>query len=259
MKTNSTLIKKSLLVLGIFCVTTFVIYGATSIPDGTFKSTPYTVRSSAADADLSRLTNGAGAAILDGVIAKVKAKALEKAGNPVNVTTYNAYIDDRLSLMNKLDNDVRAELGSDYAFIFKYAYPRVHELKREDTRVASVLERFGNVMGVSSGNENTNSVNTNIATTEVLSPSGTLSLSQNNNTITPSEARYSFDSTKGDVMAKWDIKNAEGCWLDSGYEKNGVAYTLKTNGGDFLAAKSEEVVKLHAPDGGKFYDIRLVC
>lgn len=65
MKIESSFIKQSLLVLGIFCVTTFVTYGAIGTSGGLLKSTPYQVRSSIADADLSRLTNGAGAVILD--------------------------------------------------------------------------------------------------------------------------------------------------------------------------------------------------
>jgi hypothetical protein len=42
---------------------------------GSIKSTPYATRNVSADALLNRLTNGNGSKILDGVVAKVKARA----------------------------------------------------------------------------------------------------------------------------------------------------------------------------------------
>ena len=47
---------------------------------------------------------------MDGVVAKVKAKAIEKGGSPLNVSVYNAYIDNRLAAIDALDNQVQKEL-----------------------------------------------------------------------------------------------------------------------------------------------------
>lgn len=143
MKTKSTLLQKSLLVLGIFSVTTFVTYGASSTSEGLLKSTPYQTRSATADSQLSTMTNGSGAAILDKVIADVKTRAETKGGTPLNVSSYNAYIDGRLALLDELDNQVRLENGTDdYSFLFKYLYPRVYELKQPVSQTTSLLERI---------------------------------------------------------------------------------------------------------------------
>lgn len=142
MKTSSRNITQSLIVLSVFAVSTFVTYGATTTPAGLLKSTPYTLRNTVADSTLSTLTNGAGNTILDGVVASVKAKATEKAGTPFNTALYNAYIDSRLTLLDNLDNQVRSELGSDYAFLFQYVYPRILELKKPSTDINSILDKI---------------------------------------------------------------------------------------------------------------------
>ena len=144
--TNSSPLTQFFAVLGIFGVTAFVTYTAISTSGDVFRSTPYQTRSSTAETTLNRLTGGSGAVILDGIVAKIRAKAVEKGGNPFSVAAYNAYIDSRLTTMDALDNQVRSELGSDYAFIFQYTYPRVFELRQSEDKVASVLERFGNAM-----------------------------------------------------------------------------------------------------------------
>ena len=126
-------------------------------------STPYQSRSSTADATLSRLTNGSGAAILDGVIAKVAAKATEKGGTPVNVTAYNAYIDTYLKGVDELDNTTRSQLGSDYAFIFQYIYPRVYEMRKQDTAFESISNKLTEMVGQSA--TTTTATNTSASTT----------------------------------------------------------------------------------------------
>ena len=78
MKTHSTQITRVLVVLAVFSLTTLISYGAIISSGGLLKSTPYMTRNTTADATLNRLTNGAGAAILNNVIASVRAKAIEK-------------------------------------------------------------------------------------------------------------------------------------------------------------------------------------
>lgn len=114
------------------------------------RSTPYQTISATADAQLNTMTNGSGATILNGVIAKIRAKAEEKAGTPINNMLFNAYIDERLSLLDKLDNEVRVELGPDYAFLFQYIYPRVYNLKKPTNQSSSLMERIGIRMGITS-------------------------------------------------------------------------------------------------------------
>jgi hypothetical protein len=96
-------------------------------------STPYASIDAAADARLSSLTAGQGAPILDGVVTKVRAKAAEKGGNPVNASLYTAYVDAYLAKVDKLDNDMRAAYGSEYAFLFQYIYPRVYAIRTPAT------------------------------------------------------------------------------------------------------------------------------
>lgn len=155
MKINSALLTKSLLVLAVFSLTTFITYGAVSISGGVFDSTPYRTKNLTADADLKRYTNGVGATILDGVIAKVKAKAMEKGGNPMDIMEYNSYIDSYLSQVDKLDNTTRATLGSDYAFLFQYIYPRVYELKKKDDHITSIVGQLGDIVNSSGSTSNT--------------------------------------------------------------------------------------------------------
>ncbi len=303
------------------------------------------MRDATSDAVLNTLTNGAGAGVLDGVIAKVKAKAELKGGTPVDNTLYTTYIDTYLSQVDQLDNTTRAQLGPDYAFIFKYIYPRVYELRKSGSQFGTIvdsLETLVNTGSIDTANiqpqltinrsitadgqtlswnsqnaqtiswlstgPNGNKTGTNLplnpapfftsaaglydqgwlagtytvvwtvtgnSTTKTFNetftippytpsastttPSGTFTLGQNDVIAIPSGGRYTFDNSKGNVTASWDIQNAEGCWLDPGYVKNGMAYTTKTNGGDFLPAKGNEVIPILAPDGGKFYDIKLVC
>ncbi len=77
-KTDSKLLTKFLVILGIFGVTTFVTYGAVSTPESAFMSSPYTVRSSTGDLILSNATNGQGAALLDAYIARILSGAKEQ-------------------------------------------------------------------------------------------------------------------------------------------------------------------------------------
>ena len=118
---------------------------------GTYlESTPYRTRDAGADSDLSRLTGGAGAGILDKVVARVKAKAESKGGNPMNAAAYNAYLDSYLGLVDKLDDTTRAQVGPEYAFLFKYIYPRVHELRKPDSaaQATALVAQFGNLVTV---------------------------------------------------------------------------------------------------------------
>lgn len=126
------------------------------------KSSPYQARNATADTMLNRLTNGIGAGILDGVIVTVKTKAEEKGGSPINTTLYNAYLDDYLNRIDQLDNVTKSTYGSDYAFLFQYIYPRVAELKKEDTKIVSLIQDFKNMVGLS-------------ATTNITSPSSSVS------------------------------------------------------------------------------------
>ncbi len=105
MNTQFNTLTKSLLVLGVFSITALIAYGVINTSERVFKSTPYSTpsphpyqtRNATADADLNRLTNGIGAGILDGVVARVKSKATERGGNPFNVKKYNASIDTYLA------------------------------------------------------------------------------------------------------------------------------------------------------------------
>ena len=108
-----------------------------------FKSTPYAEIDVESDTKLSALTNGKGAAILDDIIIKVKAKAEAAAGDPRNDTAYNAYLDTYLETVDLLDDQVRDSMGSDYEVIFKYLYPRVYALRAEDDMFASIFKRLG--------------------------------------------------------------------------------------------------------------------
>jgi hypothetical protein len=92
-------------------------------------STPYSSIDATADAKLSSLTAGKGGGILDGLVAKVRTKAVDKGGNPVNASLYTAHVDAYLAKVDKLDNDMRAAYGNEYAFIFQYIYPRVHAIR----------------------------------------------------------------------------------------------------------------------------------
>ena len=65
----------------------------------------------------------------------------------MNATTYNAYIDNRLAAIDTMDNQVRAEFGSDYTFLFQYFYPRVAELKKSEDKTTSLLSQITSVFG----------------------------------------------------------------------------------------------------------------
>lgn len=245
-------LQESIIILGVFSLSAILTVSVVQTSWKLFHSMPYTERDSIADNKLSTLTDGRGASILDNIITKIDLKATGKAGNPFSVKIYNTHIDERLNLMDILDDDIRKELGSDYDFIFKYAYPRVLELKKKNGTTA-ILDRFGNLMETENMHSDQDISRSN------MKASGILQFSQKNIPISPSGSRYSFDENNGDVKASWDIQNAEGCWLDPGYVKNGVAYTTKTNGWDFLNPESEEIIPLKAADGWKLYNINLVC
>jgi hypothetical protein len=121
---------KPLLAFGAFVLTAFLMYGATSALGGSLKSTPYQSRDATADQTLDRLTNGAGKGILDGVVLKVKQKAVQAGGNPLNAAAHDAYLNVYLDKLNALDDTTRAGAGPGYEFIFQYIYPRVHELRK---------------------------------------------------------------------------------------------------------------------------------
>jgi hypothetical protein len=103
----------------------FVIAGSGQM----LRSTPYNSIDATADARLSSLTAGQGASILDGLVTKVRAKAMDKGGNPVNASLYTAYVDAYLAKVDRLDNDMRAAYGNEYAFLFQYIYPRVRAIR----------------------------------------------------------------------------------------------------------------------------------
>ena len=196
MKTNnSSRITKYLLVLGVFGITTFITYGAAITSGGMFKSTPYQSRNTTADATLSRLTNGSGAIILDGVVAKVKAKATEKGGNPLSVSAYNAYIDTYLNGVDKLDNETRTALGSDYEFIFQYIYPRVYELKQGNSAFTSISNSLSDMVGASD-NKNTGSVSTGVSTGSVSTGTSTGATGVEATASTPKDNSTTEESTE---------------------------------------------------------------
>ncbi len=143
-KTDSTLLTKFLVILGIFGVTTFVTYGAVSTPESAFMSTPYMTRSSTGDLVLSNATNGQGAAILNAYIAKILSGATAQWGVPA----YNAYLNDKLNqldlldteLQGKRDNNGKLIYDKDYTFIFSYIYPRLHEQLKLDQTTSVIGE-----------------------------------------------------------------------------------------------------------------------
>lgn len=69
---------KVVFMLGVFIASMYIVYWATNHSGELFQSTPYYTRNMTSDAELSRLTRGSGAPILDGVIMAVKVKAEEK-------------------------------------------------------------------------------------------------------------------------------------------------------------------------------------
>ncbi len=143
---NFPVLTKPLVIIGAFAVTSFLTYAVISSPGEMLVSTPYQTRNLTAEAEFSRLAGKNGMAVLDGIIAKIRAKAIAKGGDPFDAMAYDAYIDDRLSAIDALDDQIRSEIGIEYAFIFQYAYPRVLELKRNEEKVVSVLKRLGTVM-----------------------------------------------------------------------------------------------------------------
>ncbi|MDD2892227.1 MAG: hypothetical protein PHQ95_04645 [Candidatus Gracilibacteria bacterium] len=154
MKTNFSLIKQSFLVFSIFCLTTFITYGANTLPGGFLKSQVYTTINSSADALLESATNGEGAAILDGLILREKDMA-DQSGRVAQSTgksytgAYNAYLDDYLSKLDTLDNEVRNSFNTnDYSFLFQYIYPRVFALKiSQDSIITNILRQIGFISG----------------------------------------------------------------------------------------------------------------
>jgi hypothetical protein len=120
---------RPLMAFGVFVLTAILTYGSIISPSGNLQSTPYQNRNATAEQKLDRLTGTQGRTVLDGVVVKVKQRATEKGGNPMNATAYNAYLDAYLTKIDLLDNSTRASLGNDYEFLFQYIYPRVHELR----------------------------------------------------------------------------------------------------------------------------------
>lgn len=154
MKNNSSLIKQSFFIFSIFCLTTFITYGANTLPWGLLKSQVYTTINSSADALLESATNWEGAAILDWLILREK-DAADKAGKAAQSAwksytgTYNAYLDDYLSKLDALDNEIRSSFNTnDYAFLFQYIYPRVFALKiSQDSIITNILKQIWFVSG----------------------------------------------------------------------------------------------------------------
>ena len=97
----------------------------------------------------------------------------------MNVTTYNAYIDNRLAAIDEMDNQVRSEFGSDYTFLFQYFYPRVAELKKTEDKTANLLSKISSVFG---GDTTVSTAGT--STTGTASAGSTLACSNNGKTFT---------------------------------------------------------------------------
>ena len=148
--------RQTFIVLATFAASALLTYGTGAVTKGYFGSTPYQNPNAVADQTLDRLTGGQGREILDGLVARVKQKAEEKGGNPLNVTDYNAYLDDYLAKMDQMDNSTRASLGSGYEFLFQYLYPRVYGL-----RLNAAVANAGTARGTARGTAN------------VISPIGT--------------------------------------------------------------------------------------
>ena len=66
----------------------------------------------------------------------------------MNAAAYNAYLDRYLSLVDKLDDTTRAQVGPEYAFLFKYIYPRVYELRKPDSaaQATALVAEIGNLV-----------------------------------------------------------------------------------------------------------------
>jgi hypothetical protein len=128
MKPLPKTIGQYLAVFSAFSATALVFFAAAGSGQ-MLHSTPYAAIDATADAKLSSLTAGQGAGILDGVVAKVRARATEKGGNPVNPSLYTAYVDGYLAKVDRLDNDMRTAYGNEYAFLFQYIYPRVYAIR----------------------------------------------------------------------------------------------------------------------------------
>jgi hypothetical protein len=142
---------RALITLGTFSLTAILSYGA-AISGGNLKSIPYSSRDSAADAKLSQLTDGAGAGILDKLVIKLKIKAAEKAGSPPKASAFNAYLDTRLAQLDQMDDEVRAQYGTDYAFIFQYLYPRILESKLKENSAVSIFDQINTMFDTDPAN-----------------------------------------------------------------------------------------------------------
>jgi hypothetical protein len=55
----------------------------------------------------------------------------------MNASLYTAHVDAYLAKVDKLDNDMRAAYGNEYAFIFQYIYPRVYAIRIPATTAAA--------------------------------------------------------------------------------------------------------------------------
>lgn len=51
-------------------------------------------------------------------------------------------------MIDQLDNTT----GPDYAFIFKYIYPRVYELRKAENKFASIASTLENMIGMATNN-----------------------------------------------------------------------------------------------------------
>jgi hypothetical protein len=49
-------------------------------------------------------------------------------------------------MLDKMDDEIRAQYGTDYAFLFQYLYPRIAELKMSANVSAEVIGRIGTAL-----------------------------------------------------------------------------------------------------------------
>ena len=203
MKPFSPLIKDSLLVFMVFSLTTFITFASANVSGGFLQSSPYKNRDVIADQKLNTLTDGQGSKILDGIVSKVQTKAQEMAGNPVDAKAYNAFINNYLSTIDTLDNTVRKQIGSDYDFIFKYLYPRVYELRMEES--SSLLSIFNNLGTAVNSTTNNPSINTNRSVT-VLNTSSDLINNSVEEDLCAQEGLDNIDETNFSITKNVFIK-----------------------------------------------------
>lgn len=245
MKSISSLVRPTLTTIGVFVLTAFVTFWAAS-NGSLFKSSPYTTRNAMSDARLSSLTNGAGSGILDGLVTKVRVRAEMIWGNPVDISKYNGYLETYLGKLDKLDNDTRTQLGSDYEFIFQYIYPRVNELKKNANQFDSIVGSIDGLMG--SGGTGSGGLPDSFA----MYQNGKLILK--NNTV----PFYTLDRNAGNVTFKWNVKNVEGCRMTLGYSANGSGFGPTSNDLDtdayWMPATGEKIKSVSATSNEFFND-----